>query len=127
MKVKREKINYFKCIRCGTYCRYKSVVLLDFKIDDWTKIIPFIKEKYNGTLTVKCGCGCGEINSFEIHSIETIKNAFKTKNALYIALDSGECPFLKKERDEKGRFTGKYFCEIYDIRPELCRIYPYNH
>ena len=36
------------------------------------------------------------------------------------------CPFLQRERDDRGRFTGRTSCTIYPVRPAICRLYPFS-
>lgn len=36
---------------------------------------------------------------------------------IFWTLDSGVCPFIKKNRD------GKHYCEIQTIKPKICRYY----
>lgn len=126
MATKNKSSSSYNCIQCGLCCKYKMVVLKDFNMSDWRPIITYLKENKEGIFTVKCGCGCGEINSFKINSMEDIKKAYKSHNKLYMALDSAECPFLKENNEKNGENASKYHCEIYKIRPKLCKDYPNN-
>ncbi len=110
-----DKIKRFECERCG-YCCLSRYVLLRFDYKDWIRIIEYLQKNYNGILSIKCDCGCGEINRFKINSIEDIKKAYEdSMSELWKRLDYGRCPFIRKSNN------GKFFCEIHHIKPKLCR------
>lgn len=109
----------FECRRCG-HCCITNYVLPLFSIDDWKPIINFLKEKYHGVLSITCDCGCSLTSKFKIESIDDIKKAIENRNDLFWALDYGKCPFFKKNED------GTIECEIYEIRPSVCRNYQCN-
>jgi len=102
------KITDFKCKRCGECCFNTS--MLSWTKEDWLPIIKYIKEKYNGFLTIKCSDRYVKIYIGTYMDIEKIKKEY---NYLWEALDEGECPFIK--------YDYTWLCEIYDIRPMKCR------
>lgn len=115
---KAEKFGHFSCKRCGECCS-KEYILFDGVTDEeWIPIIEHIKKFYNGTITIRDNYEPDEEWTVTVESIDDINNAKKDINSdLYWALDMGHCPFVKK--DSKGA----YYCEIYDIRPEVCKFY----
>ena len=76
----------------------------------------------------RCGECCKivvKLNEKEIKAINNsgykdflTKDPIKGKNIDCLKRINGNCVFLKK----KGN---KYSCEIYDIRPKTCRLYPF--
>ncbi len=113
-----KKYKPFICQQCGECCQIETILMHGITDEEWIPIIEYVRKEYNGILTIH------EWNPhlFEwtarIESIEDIKKAKEDINSeLYIALDIGQCPFLRKI-DE-----GLYSCEIHDIRPRICRRY----
>ena len=44
----------------------------------------------------------------------------------WIELDYSYCPFVKQKRDDKGRFTSGYYCDIHTYKPATCRAFPFD-
>lgn len=112
--------NNFKCKMCGRCCikHYLiDIVHPDGNYMDWERIVEHIKEKYDGFLELHCNCGCGEVTHHKINSV---------KDLPLLELDYAKCPFLKRLRDNKGRFTSKYYCEIHEFKPQTCKEFPQN-
>ena len=109
--------NDFQCKRCGKCCLNECILFDGIDLDEWKPIIELVNEKYNGVLNIKCNCGCDDFTKFKMKTIDDIIKAKNdTESDLYWALDYGQCPFIKKK-------DGAYFCEIYEIRPQVCRKY----
>lgn len=82
---------------------------------DWERIATHIKGKNNGLLKLHCNCGCGEITYHLINSYDDLP---------ILEFDYAKCPFLKRMRDMKGKFTSKYYCDIHEFKPKGCREFP---
>jgi len=108
----------FECRQCGNCCKSECLLFDGFSDEEWIRIIEFLKENYGGTLAIQCDCGCDEIQEFKDISLEKLKIArLDIDNPLYMALDYGRCPFLKKTNDSK------YYCEIQEFKPKVCQRY----
>jgi Fe-S-cluster containining protein len=113
-----EKFGCFTCKRCGECCHSNLGVLFDgFLNEEWIPIIEYMKKHYPNGITIE-----NEMEDIKwtgkIKSVEDIIIAKEDhKSSLYWALDMCHCPFVKK--DPKGLF----YCEIYSIRPIVCKDY----
>ncbi len=103
----------FVCNQCGLCCKIFN--MSDFtKKEEWERIVGYIIKKHGGILKIS-----GQFDKIEEYKIESYNDLpIKALNRLW------QCPFLKRERDKKGRFTSKYACEIHDVRPKVCRAFP---
>ncbi len=113
-------VNYFKeftCKKCGNCCK-NEYVLPEITKGEWIPIIEFLKEKYNGRLKIK---DMDTPSKYEIYDWNKITNFLveinKIDSEIFCVLDNGRCPFLKKKRKLN------YYCEIHEIKPEVCRNY----
>ncbi|MCX9010202.1 MAG: hypothetical protein OIN66_03670 [Candidatus Methanoperedens sp.] len=64
-----------------------------------------------------------------LDTLEKLKSGSQGEySVLWWLLDSEYCPFLRQIRNEKGKFTNRYYCELhgFDTKPEICRNYPQN-
>lgn len=112
------KFGRFVCKRCGKCCRTNEGVLFDgFLNEEWVPIIEYMKERYPNGITIKNKLE-GIKWTGKIESLDDILTAKSNNNSeLHWALDLGLCPFFKKKKGEKR------YCEIYAIRPSVCRDY----
>jgi len=111
---------------CGRCCLHLGHHLLETLAEDhldaleqteidWQKIVDFIKDRYGGVLKLRCDDGLGEISIHKINKIDDLP---------WWELDSSYCPFVQQKRDETGRFTTGFYCEIHDFKPAACREFP---
>lgn len=102
--VKTINIVKFRCINCGLCCRLGGPRLTN----------PDIKKLENA----------GYDRKFFLNPLEGTRKPYKDQKVMQGILKSklnGECIFL-----EKNSKTKKYFCSIYEHRPVLCRLYPFD-
>lgn len=92
----------FKCIRCGTFCCHLGSP--EFNDDDWK----VLQKKFGNDLQ----------DYIEKREIKTRQEEYLLPYG-FKSVNGSECIFLK--RDKKG----KSGCEIYNIRPLLCRTFPF--
>lgn len=102
--------NGFVCKRCGKCCG----------------IVPFTKKEYNDIRTIAqkrhIGFAKQDINGKAFYVAKclvkklnyTFNDAISGKD---ISLDGLVCPFLEYD------VAGKASCTIYDLRPEVCRLF----
>ena len=88
---------YFKCQQCGACCR---IIGLPYDAESVFKMADFQK-----------------ISTEEI--IDTYYGKMSPDGLQWESEDSKRipCPFLRKSE-------GKHFCNIYNVRPDGCRLYP---
>ena len=92
----------FKCIRCATFCcRLGGPKLTKRDVER-------IRE------TGYCEKFFLEPMNSESESLSIMRNSLKNR-------EDGSCVFLKSDPEHK-----RYECSIYDFRPVLCRLYPFN-
>lgn len=87
--------NNFKCERCGECCKTYTVVLYGEDIKDIEKL-GYPKEFFT----------------------EKDYNTEESTAQYVLKRENGQCIFLKLKNNEP-------FCEIYENRPKICRIYPF--
>ena len=100
----------FTCKQCGNCC--SSFYLGETEVD-WENVINFIKEEHGEILEIidlK-----GKPHHHKINSKDDIP---------WVALDECLCPFLKRLKDKKDKFTSKFYCEIHDFKPKDCVNFP---
>ena len=85
---------------------------------DWERIVEFIKERNGGILKLRQDEGSNEISVHQIKEVSDLP---------WEELDYSYCPFVKQKRDNEGRFTSGYYCEINDFKPATCRKFPFNY
>lgn len=113
----------FHCRKCGKCC-LNTMILIDISDTEWIPITEYIKNNNNSQLKIKCNCGCKEVKSYTISSVQDILDAKKDSSSeLYHSLSLGQCPFIKKRKHKREI----YFCEIYEIRPEMCKYFKCNY
>lgn len=88
---------YFQCQQCGACC---TTIGLPYDAESAVAIAGFLK------LTVE------ELIETYYGNLSHDRLSWLTDDAKRIP-----CPFLKKSAE-------KYFCEIYAVRPQGCRLYP---
>lgn len=88
---------YFNCQQCGACC---TVIGLPYDAASVFKMADFL--------------------NISIDKIIDTYYGEMTPDGLYWKTEDSKrtpCPFLRKSE-------GRYFCSIYDVRPEGCRLYP---
>jgi Fe-S-cluster containining protein len=110
----------FECWRCGRCCSRVRNVHQIATVEEWEGIIAFIRDRNGGRWRIRCRCapGCNHVWEGQVDSFEDLP--------VFFLQDIRPCPFLKMERDARGRFTGRTLCEVYPVRPVICRLYPYR-
>ena len=112
----------FKCKRCGKCC-FNHYILLKIELIEWYKILKFIDSNYDGVIEIM-----DDSDEFKMITTEEIKQVIELywndgsfyDLDIFWTLDSGVCPFIKKNRD------GEHYCEIQTIKPKICRNYRCN-
>ena len=110
----------FECKRCGRCCTKLDSVLGLAAPEEWERIIEHLVEENGGRWRIRCRCkrGCNHSWEGQVRSLEELPRFF---------LDGVRpCPFLRRERDSRGRFTGRTFCQVYRVRPSVCALFPFN-
>jgi Fe-S-cluster containining protein len=83
----------------------------------------------------KCGLCCGDTAEKVRHVLllesdaERIERLTNLKANFFAAVASGKLPYLyemKKGSDQKCVFLKDNQCMVYDIRPLICRFYPFE-
>lgn len=92
-----ERWQYFKCRRCGLCCKE---IGLPYDSDTVIKLSDRMKVSISEIINRYYGKVIKEGVSFDLQDEKGIP-----------------CPFLKKNGE-------KHLCEIYDIRPSGCKMYP---
>lgn len=114
------------CKQCGRCC--KRVTFWEIcSPNEWKIIYDILMKRYDGLVDVHIPYR-GMV-TFDI-SGSINKNALEKGNEnLYWLLDEFNCLFLKKVRDDRGRFKGKYSCEFHgtEAKPKGCREFPLKH
>jgi len=100
----------FVCKQCGECCR---IFWLTESKADWEKIVDFIKREYDGVLVLEY-----DFEEPTVHFIESVDDL------PWIELDECSCPFFRRLRAHRGRFTSKFYCEIHEFKPEACNFFP---
>jgi len=94
----------FQCIHCGLCCRLGGPRLTNSDI----KMLENV----------------GYDSKLFLDTLEETRKSYKSKKVMKGILKSklnGECIFLKRTSNSE-----KYFCSIYEHRPILCRLYPFD-
>lgn len=106
------------CRRCGRCCTYPGNILQLAAPEEWEVIIDHLKEVRGGRWRLRCRCSPRCNHSWEgvVEELEDLPR--------FLLEDIRPCPFLVRERDAGGRFTGSTRCDIYPVRPLVCRLYP---
>lgn len=106
------------CQRCGRCCTYPGNILQLAAPEEWEVIIDHLLATRGGVWRLRCRCSprCNHSWEGEVRELEDLP--------VFLLEDIRPCPFLHRERDEGGRFTGHTSCEIYPVRPLVCRLYP---
>lgn len=113
----------FKCKRCANCCR--NIDMLQIVLyDKWREISEYLQEKDVDHITLVCECGCGEEYTYSLSYLDCL-----SEYELMMMFLSMRCPFIKQEKDDRGKYTNKFRCQIYEIRPEICKEFPteYQH
>ncbi len=106
------------CVRCGRCCTHVGNVLQIAAPEEWEAIIEDILSTRGGVWSIRCRCSPRCNHSWEgvVRELEDLPR--------FLLEDIRPCPFLVRERDTLGRFTGTTRCVIYKVRPLVCRLYP---
>ena len=110
----------FRCRRCGRCCSRPGNIYQLASPEEWQLIIDYLQETGQGRWTLKCRCSrdCNHEWEGEVRGLEDLPRFFLE--------DIHPCPFLRKEQDARGRLTGRTQCAIYQVRPAVCQLYPFD-
>ncbi|MHA1232073.1 MAG: YkgJ family cysteine cluster protein [Candidatus Helarchaeota archaeon] len=108
---KRIKESSFNCKNCGLCCKTATVMMSSREIGGISYVLGIDRNDF--------------IKKFlELKEIKKIKkfgnNIYEISGKCYvIKKENGLCPFYKEN-------NGTSFCEIYNSRPIVCRLFPYT-
>lgn len=108
------------CMRCGRCCTHIGNVHRIASPEEWERIIDHLLATREGRWRIRCRCSprCGHSWEGEVRTLDDLP--------VFLLEDIYPCPFLARERDARGRFTGRTTCQVYPVRPAICRMYPFS-
>lgn len=107
----------FICKKCGICCK-NEYILPEITKEEWLPIIEFLKKKYEGKLKIKDMDTPSEYEIYDLNKItDFLVEINNIDSDIFWVLDNGKCPFLKKKK------KGTYYCEIHEIKPQVCKKY----